>query len=58
MKNKTYLGDSVYAEAKEHEIVLTTDNGEGPTNEIILEPFVILALVEFLHEHGMLPVIK
>ena len=41
---KDYLGDSVYAEFDGYHIVLTTENGFGPTNTIALEPNVVDAL--------------
>lgn len=44
MTAKTYLGDSVYVAAWEDGLVLTTENGNGPTNTIFLEPSVYLAL--------------
>ena len=38
---KEYIGDSVYAEMDEFGAVfLTTDNGIGATNTIVLEPEV------------------
>jgi hypothetical protein len=46
--NKTYLGDSVYAESDGFGLWLTTENGYGPSNKIYnkiyLEPEVIHAL--------------
>lgn len=42
--NKMYLGDSVYAEFDGYHIVLTTENGFGPSNTIALEPQVLKAL--------------
>lgn len=44
---KTYLGDSVYAEVDVVGVKIYTDNGYGPTNEIFLEPEVYEALVIF-----------
>jgi hypothetical protein len=44
---KTYLGDSVYAQINEHgQLVLTTENGvpEDPSNRIVMEPEVYEAL--------------
>ena len=41
---KTYLGDSVYAQFDGFMIVLTTENGMGPSNTIYLEPTVYDAL--------------
>jgi hypothetical protein len=37
VKDKTYLGDGLHVAINEHyEIVLTTENADGPTNTIIL----------------------
>lgn len=48
MNPKRYLGDSVYAEKREWgDIILTTDNGEGASNSIVLEPEVLRALIAF-----------
>lgn len=44
---KTYLGDSVYAEFDGYHIVLTTENGFGPSNTICLEDSVLRALIQF-----------
>ena len=45
---KIYLGDSVYAEFNGVDITLTTDNGYGPSNTIVLDSEVIQALNEFV----------
>lgn len=45
---KQYLGDSVYAEFDGFAIVLTTENGDGPSNTIVLEPQVLTALNNFV----------
>jgi hypothetical protein len=45
---KLYLGDSVYASFDGYQITLYTDNGDGPENEVILEPPVVEALLLFL----------
>jgi protocatechuate 3,4-dioxygenase beta subunit len=47
---KQYLGDSVYAEFNGFGIVLTTENGEGASNTIVLEPEVIRALDQFVNK--------
>lgn len=48
MKNKCYLGDSVYAEFDGFMIKLTTENGLGMNkNVIFLEPKVLEALTLF-----------
>lgn len=44
---KEYLGDSVYATFDGLHVVLTTENGMGPTNQIYLEPSVVEHLCEF-----------
>ena len=54
---KEYLGDSVYADSANGNLVLTTENGMGPSNQIVLEPEVIRALVWYLarHEDALVP---
>lgn len=47
MTSKTYLGDSVYAAPDPGGIVITTENGYGPSNEIFLEYPVYKALIAF-----------
>lgn len=47
---KEYLGDNVYVEADNYGgIILTVENGLGPTEEISLEAEVIHALLGFLN---------
>lgn len=41
---KAYLGDSVYAEYDGCGVILTTENGYGPTNTIVLEHETLRAL--------------
>jgi Mn-dependent DtxR family transcriptional regulator len=45
---KVYLGDSVYVEFDGYGLVLTTENGYGPTNTIIMEPEVVHNLQEYV----------
>ena len=45
---KVYLGDSVYFYVKHEMVVLTTENGVGITNEVWLEPGVIVRLLSEL----------
>lgn len=45
--NKTYLGDAVYAENVNGDIVLTTENGIEVTNRIVLEYDVFTALLRW-----------
>lgn len=44
---KVYLGDSVYADFDGHYVVLTTDNGFGPSNTIYLEPGALSSLFAY-----------
>jgi len=48
-EQKTYLGDSVYADVDGRAVMLTTENGRpgDPSNTIYLEPEVLVALVSF-----------
>lgn len=49
MPTKEYLGDSVYAAVEnDGTLVLTTENGMGPSNTIILEPNVVVALLDYI----------
>jgi hypothetical protein len=43
-KLKQYLGDSVYVDCDGDGIILTTENGQAPSNTIYLEPEVLAAL--------------
>ena len=53
MKRMTYLGDSAYCEYNDAgQFVLTTDNGLGASNIIVLEPEVLVALNEFVRHVG------
>lgn len=45
---KTYLGDGVYAAYDGYHIGLTTENGISVTNEIMLEPLVVDALLAYI----------
>lgn len=45
---KEYLGDSVYADFDGYHVILTTENGYGPSNTIALEPPVINALNQYV----------
>jgi hypothetical protein len=47
---KRYLGDSVYAEVENGMIMLTTNNGEGASNTIYLEPEIMDALAQYYSE--------
>ena len=45
---RQYIGDSVYADFDGIAVILTTDNGFGPTNTIIIEPEVYGALQRYV----------
>jgi hypothetical protein len=45
---KDYLGDSVYIEWDGYSLVLTTDNGFGPSNTIEFDSYVYQALLRFV----------
>lgn len=45
---KTYLGDGVYAHHDGWHVVLTVENGMGPTETICLEPEVLAALARYV----------
>lgn len=53
MANKAYLGDSVYAEFDGYHIILTTDNDDGPSNTIAVEPEVLTMLINYAK--GVMP---
>lgn len=48
VETKEYLGDSVYVAFDGYGIVLTTENGLGASNTIVLEPDVIRALEKYI----------
>lgn len=50
MSKKTYLGDSVYADFDGFQIVLTTENGYGPSNRICMESEVFRALFAYIEK--------
>lgn len=45
---KDYLGDSVYVDFDGYHLALTTENGDGPSNTIYLEPAVYSALLVYV----------
>jgi len=51
-KEKEYLGDSVYIEqgSFQGEVILTTDNGLGPSNTIVMDPNVVEAFLKYIGE--------
>lgn len=48
-EKKVYLGDSVYAAFDGYHIVLTTENGLGVSNRVLLEPEVIREFVRYAY---------
>ena len=48
--DKEYLGDSVYAQFDGFTLTLTTENGEGPSNIIHLEPDVLANLADYVEK--------
>jgi hypothetical protein len=48
MRTKKYLGDGVYVDHDRRGLVLTTENGYGATNTVILEPEVFANLLHYL----------
>jgi hypothetical protein len=45
---KTYLGDAVYADVENGQLILTTENGYEATNRIVLEPEVLRHLLDYV----------
>lgn len=50
--SKTYLGDGVYVslDMETASLVLTTEEGVRTTNRIVLEPEVLTAFFDYLHQ--------
>ena len=46
---KQYLGDSVYIDNDGYHIILTTENGYGPSNTIFLEPHLVPKIQEYIN---------
>ena len=52
MSKKVYLGDSVYAEIDDlGAVILSTENGFGPTNIIVLEQETLANLAMYVNQH-------
>jgi len=47
--HKTYLGDGAYAELRDGDLILTTENGIRVTNRIVLGGVEYQALVDFVN---------
>jgi hypothetical protein len=50
---KTYIGDGIYADVENGELVLTTENGVETTNRIVLGDSECQSLVRFLGLFGI-----
>lgn len=48
LTEKEYLGDSVFANYDNYHIVLTTENGFGPSNTIYLDSMVMANLLKYI----------
>jgi len=47
---KVYLGDGAYARFDGYALILTTEDGVETTNEIVLEPQVVMGLFAFVEK--------
>ena len=48
-EKKVYLGDGVYIDVDDwNSIILTTENGIEATNRIVLEPSLIINLMDYI----------
>lgn len=47
---KDYLGDGVYVDFRERQIVLTVENGHEVLQEIFLEDYVYKRLLEYVED--------
>lgn len=50
MRNKQYLGDSVYVKQYDNGILLTTENGDVPSNEIYLDSTIMHSLLRYIND--------
>jgi len=50
MSDKVYLGDGAYARFDGYALILTTEDGVETTNEIVLEPQVVMGLFAFVEK--------
>ena len=46
--NRAYLGDAVYVQMLDGQIILTTEYGQGATNTVILEPQTLENFITWL----------
>jgi hypothetical protein len=45
-----YIGDGAYVRMDDDRVVIFTSNGLGTTNRVVLEPDVLVSLIQFLKE--------
>lgn len=50
---KDYLGDAVYVDGLRDEVVLTTEYDGKITNQIVLQPHMLAALVKHIIMRGL-----
>jgi len=55
---KEYIGDSIYVDYDGYHLVLTTENGMGPSNIIFIEPLVMENLIEYFTKKILTPTSK
>ena len=53
---RAYLGDSVYAEDRSYDIMLTAENGVSVNEVIYLEPAVLKKLIGFALRTGQIKI--
>ncbi len=51
---KKYIGDSVYYQFDGDRVTLTTENGQGPNNTIVLDIEVIIKLLQAMRQERVL----
>jgi hypothetical protein len=49
---KEYIGDGVYAEVKDGQLFLTTENGRGTTNTVIIDRDTYQSLMGYLETYS------
>lgn len=54
LEPKIYVGDGVYAEVDNDGIRLYTDREDNGRNWIVLEPWMVKALVRFCEQHEII----
>jgi hypothetical protein len=58
-EHKSYLGDSVYVDIDQYGgLILTTENGLGAPNSIVMEPEVIHKLSDWINQMQELQMLR